>query len=1489
MQPIFAIRQNIHIQIRPFMKQRILFALLAILLQGNLIAQPSPVSLPTSPPYTQNFNTTPGTSGSTYPSGWGAYNFGTSYVSSMSVGTSSSTTGAAYNYGSNIGLLGSSSNFEPGALILVVANTTGKTGLTISWDVVKVREQTRDSPFGLQISTTSATSGFTTISGGAYQSGTIAQGTTTSFSNINISAYDNYSGPLYIRWYYGISSGSGSRDGLAIDNVSISWSPAGCTTVTPGTLSSTSGLSFCGSGSTTINGSAMSSGTGIAYSWKSSTDSVNWNNVSGNTTTTLNTGTITDTTYYRLITTCTTSGAKDSASIGIRVRPIPTATLSGATTICSGNNANITFSGTPNAVVTYNVNGGSNQTVTLNSSGSATVSSGTLTSNATYSLVSASANGCSSALSGSVIINVNPLPTALLTGADTICDGQSATLSVDLTGSAPWNVTYTDGTLTYVVTTSSDPYSIVVSPTSTTTYSITSLTDANCTAGVGGITGTPVITVNPVVTPGISISSSADTVCAGIAVTYTATAVNEGTTPAYQWYLNGTPVGANTNTYTTTPADGDQVYAILTGSEMCALYLYDTSNTDTVVVLPVVVPAVSITAAPGDTICDGTTVTFSAAPVNGGLTPSYQWYKNGNPVGIDADTHSETTLANSDVINVVLTSSEACPIPASINSNDITMTVNPVLAPSVSISASPSDTICSGATVTFSATPVNGGTAPVYQWYINNNPVGTNSDTFSSSSLASSDVITVSMLTSYSCPAFLMDTGNAITMTVFPNVTPSISVTVTPDDTVCQSMPITFTATAINGGNTPTYQWYLNGAPAGSNSPAYAITPSNGDAVYVILTSNDMCAINLYDTSDVDTIVVIPTVMPAVSITAVPGDTICDGTPVTFSAVPVNGGLAPSYQWYRNGNPVGVNSDTHLETTLVNTDVINVVLTSSEACPITASVNSNDITMTVNPILPPTVTITASPSSSVCSGTNVTFSATPVNGGTTPVYQWYVNNNPVGTNSDTYSSSSLVTSDVITVSMLTSYSCPAFLMDTSNAITMTVTTNITPSVSITVSPNDTICQGTLLTFTATPVNEGNAPSYQWYRNGLPVGTNATSYILAAPADADVITVTLNSSITCLTANDVPSNAITLSVIPTAVPSVTITPTPGTTICETTNVTFTSAVVNAGNNPAYQWTINGNNAGTGTSIASGTLADNDIVALTVTSNAVCANPLTASDNISMNVNPLQQATVFAVADQNNICEGIPVNFTATSNAPGGSYQWRVNGSNAGIGAFYTYQPQHNDEVTVIFTPPAFNGTDCYFQQDETSNQVTMDITANLVTQVTLSSLPFQNAGSMVTVYANLFNFSTGFSIDWYNNGVYFSTTSFPWVNYMKGPGQDSITAVATDLGPIPACYINPPSGFVLINEPWATAVNSIGTQGEIRVYPQPAYEELIVEGLNTADQLALFDMVGKIIKNWAAENTNPQHLNLAGLASGNYILTIRDKIGQPIRNIKLTKQ
>ncbi|MFC6877537.1 hypothetical protein, partial [Flavobacterium myungsuense] len=168
--------------------------------------------------------------------------------------------------------------------------------------------------------------------------------------------------------------------------------------------------------------------------------------------------------------------------------------------------------------------------------------------------------------------------------------------------------------------------------------------------------------------------------------------------------------------------------------------------------------------------------------------------------------------------------------------------------------------------------------------------------------------------------------------------------------------------------------------------------------------------------SNTVTMTVNPNLPASVSIGA-SATTICPGTSVTFTATPTNGGTAPSYQWKLNGSNVGSNSANYTSTTLVNGNTVSVVMTSNATPCLTSSpATSNTVTMTVNPNLPASVSIEAS-ATTICPGTSVTFTATPTNGGTSPSYQWKLNGSNVGSNSATYTSTTLANGNTVSVVM----------------------------------------------------------------------------------------------------------------------------------------------------------------------------------------------------------------------------------------------------------------------------------------------------------------------------------------------------------------------------------------------------------------------------------------------------------------------------------------
>jgi gliding motility-associated-like protein len=234
----------------------------------------------------------------------------------------------------------------------------------------------------------------------------------------------------------------------------------------------------------------------------------------------------------------------------------------------------------------------------------------------------------------------------------------------------------------------------------------------------------------------------------------------------------------------------------------CLVSSTATSNAVSITVNPALIPAVAILANT-TTACAGASLTFTATPTNGGTNPTYQWYVNGTAVaGQTNSTFTSTTLTNGASVTVQMTSNATpCLSTPTATSSPIVITINPSIAASVSISAS-TNTICSGNSVTFTATPTNGGITPTYQWFINGNPVaGQTNSTFTSTTLTNGASVTVQM-TSNAAPCLIGSptTSNAEIITVNPNPV----VTATNNGPLCVTQQLDLTVTTIAGA---TYEW----------------------------------------------------------------------------------------------------------------------------------------------------------------------------------------------------------------------------------------------------------------------------------------------------------------------------------------------------------------------------------------------------------------------------------------------------------------------------------------------------------------------------------------------------------------------------------------------------------------------------------------------------------------------------------------------------------
>ena len=442
--------------------------------------------------------------------------------------------------------------------------------------------------------------------------------------------------------------------------------------------------------------------------------------------------------------------------------------------------------------------------------------------------------------------------------------------------------------------------------------------------------------------------------------------------------------------------------------------------------------------------------------------------------------------------------------------------------------------------------------------------------------------------------------------------------------------------------------------------------------------------------------------------------TACSGSGVQLGSAP---NAAYAYAWSPStglsatniANPVATLTN-NSDTTLIQTYYVLTSFSNNTGC-----ASLDNVTVTVPP--QPAVNVTAT-ETEICAGTPVTFTAAVTNAAPAATYLWYKNGVSTGVSTATYSSTTFNNNDQVYCSV-TSQNCTA----TSNITTLNVLPVITPSISITASLL-TICPGTAITFTATAVGGGIAPQYQWTINGAPTGQGLSTFTTASLNNNDVVACRLTSNAVCVVPATANSNSFKINVNSVVAPLAVVMG-PVRAVCKGTEVGLQVVVTNA-TAISYQWTVNGVNAGTDSTLTSTSFLDGDDVSCVVTVKTPCSTgtPISGGDVI-IRVIPSENATVSITASNLNVCTGTPVTFTAVAANSGSSpvYQWMVNGIKAGENStvFTSSTLQNNDVVTCQVTLQAVT---CLVNYTPLSNALTVQVfalpTVNLPASATITA-------------------------------------------------------------------------------------------------------------------------------------------------------------------------
>ncbi len=135
---------------------------------------------------------------------------------------------------------------------------------------------------------------------------------------------------------------------------------------------------------------------------------------------------------------------------------------------------------------------------------------------------------------------------------------------------------------------------------------------------VTGISTIPTVSINAI--PGSSV-------CAGLPVTFTATATSGGTTPFYQWKVNGINAGTGGFSFTYIPVNHDSVTCRLTSSLSCLTTSSVNSNSIVITTDTFTTPSISISGPVGTTA--GSIVPLTAVVANAGSSYVIKWMNYG--------------------------------------------------------------------------------------------------------------------------------------------------------------------------------------------------------------------------------------------------------------------------------------------------------------------------------------------------------------------------------------------------------------------------------------------------------------------------------------------------------------------------------------------------------------------------------------------------------------------------------------------------------------------------------------------------------------------------------------------------------------------------------------------------------------------------------------------------------------------------------------------
>jgi len=331
---------------------------------------------------------------------------------------------------------------------------------------------------------------------------------------------------------------------------------------------------------------------------------------------------------------------------------------------------------------------------------------------------------------------------------------------------------------------------------------------------------------------------------------------------------------------------------------------------------------------------------------------------------------------------------------------------------------------------------------------------------------------------------------------------------------------------------------------------------------------------------------------------------ICTGNTFAFTAYSSTPGV--SYTWQGPGGWMSTSATEVFPNVSTNEKGTYIITATLNGC---SAVDSFVAVVDSTPVKP-----VISGGGTFCAGNIIAMSTYSTTGGVT--YKW---DGPAGFTA----TGQIVNRSSSNVSMSGYYKVTADLLGkckSEDSTLVSVYNTLTPKITVTISPGTNICIGDMVEFIATASGGGTAPTYQWYKNNMPIpGATSFKWQSNILTTGDVVYCIYTGNWPCLTKPADTSAKFTINASGNLPPTATIKVNPGSAVPTGTAITFSATHTNMGNSPTYRWMKNGAVVLSGKTPVYIAVVDQDVksgdqIQLWMLSDLTCAEPDTALSNI-----------------------------------------------------------------------------------------------------------------------------------------------------------------------------------------------------------------------------------------------------------------------------------